>query len=90
MDKKTIIKLYDLGILDIDGEVNEPVIEEMGYEDGEAFVSSFWILFNAVLPFFFTKGLGYPSSFSNSYGRKDWKTEVVVITQPVLALTKRW
>ena len=37
MDKKTIIKLYDLGILDIDGEVNEPVIEEMGYEDGEAF-----------------------------------------------------
>jgi len=37
VDKKTIIKLYDLGILDIDGQVNEAVIEEMGYEDGEAF-----------------------------------------------------
>ena len=37
------------------------------------------------MPFSFTKGLGYPSEFSNSYGREDWKTEVVVITQPVLA-----
>ena len=61
MDKKTIIKLYDLGILDIDGEVNEPVIEEMGYEDGEAFARLYTVGINkedfeALVKNSFTKG----------------------------------
>lgn len=41
MDIKKIIKLYDLGILDCDGNVLEGAVEDMGYEDGEAFGRTF-------------------------------------------------